>query len=82
MRKTKIKYGIYTAALLMMGAIGIASSLSFLLAEKELGSAAQSGNSLAAFALGGFLMGIVFGRIMGALRKLTLAFGFLILACS
>lgn len=54
--------------------------LSFLVTEKGIGNTAQSGNSLAFFALGGFLMGLVFGKLLIALKKLTLAFGFLILA--
>lgn len=58
------------------------NSLSFLMAEKGIGNAAQSGNSLAFFALGGFLMGILFGKIIKRLRKVTLSAGFLILAAA
>lgn len=68
--------------LFFMAAQAYSNSLSFFIAEKGLGTAAQSGNSLSFFAFGGFLMGIVFGRLMDVLRKLTLTAGFLLLAAA
>lgn len=58
------------------------NSLSFLISEKSLGNASQSGNSLAFFALGGFLMGLLFGKLMKIFKKLTLSVSFLLLAVS
>lgn len=55
---------------------------SFLVTEKGLGSAAQAGNSLAFFAIGGFLMGLVFGKLSSLTKGATLAVGFFLLAIS
>ncbi len=60
---------------LFIGAQIYSIALSFIVDEKGLGTAAQSGNAMAFFAIGGFLLGLVFGRLSGAARGLTLFVG-------
>ncbi len=72
----------FACMLFFIAAQTYSNSLSFLITEKGLGNASQSGNSLAFFALGGFLMGLSFGKLMGIFKKLTLSFSFLLLAVS
>lgn len=55
---------------------------SYLVAEKALGTAAQAGNSLAFFAIGGFVMGLIFGKLMSLTKNATLAVGFFCLGIS
>lgn len=51
--------------------------LSFLVVnEKGIGSSAQAGSGLAFFAIGGFIMGIIYGKLASALKKFTLIAGF------
>jgi len=54
----------------------------FLVTEKALGTAVQAGNSLAFFALGGFMMGLLFGRLVSLARQMTLSMGFFLLGIS
>lgn len=58
------------------------NALSFLINEKSLGTAAQAGSGLAFFALGGFIMGLIFGKIIGKIKKATMSVGFIILGIS
>ena len=64
-----------TMFVLFIGAQIYSIALSFIVDEKGLGTAAQSGNAMAFFAIGGFLLGLVFGRLSGAARGLTLFVG-------
>ena len=75
-QKAKLTAGSWIWALTMfvlfIGAQIYSIALSFIVDEKGLGTAAQSGNAMAFFAIGGFLLGLVFGRLAGAARDLTL----------
>ena len=78
-QKAKLTAGSWIWALTMfvlfIGAQIYSIALSFIVDEKGLGTAAQSGNAMAFFAIGGFLLGLVFGRLAGAARDLTLFIG-------
>ena len=56
--------------------------ISYLLSEKAIGTAAQSGLTLAIADVGGFLMGIAYGRFAGFAKRMTFAAGLLIMAVS
>ncbi|TEB14124.1 putative niacin/nicotinamide transporter NaiP [Pelotomaculum sp. FP] len=56
--------------------------LAFFIETQGLGTAAQSGLTLTFFALGGFLMGLVFGKLMTLTKNLTLSIGFFLLGVS
>jgi MFS family permease len=58
------------------------NSVSFLVTELHIGSAAEAGLTLTFFACGGFIMGFIFGKINATLRNVTMSFGFLMLAVS
>ena len=58
------------------------NSASAIIAEKGLGGSAAAGYSLAIFALGGLIMGFIFGKILQACKKLTLSIGCILLAAS
>ena len=77
--KAKLTKGSWMWALTMfvlfIGAQIYSIALSFIVAEKGLGTAAQSGNAMAFFAIGGFLCGIVFGRIAEVAKGFTLFTG-------
>lgn len=53
-----------------------ANCISFIIAEKALGTASQAGTSLTLFAVGGIVMGVIFGKIMGKFKKVTISIGF------
>ena len=55
---------------------------SSIITEANLGSSAAAGYSLALFALGGLIMGFIFGKIAKACKKLTLTVGCVLLAIS
>lgn len=56
--------------------------ISFFVAAHGLGTAAQSGQTVTFFALGGFLAGLLYGRFSRLTKKQTLATGFLLCAVS
>lgn len=56
--------------------------LAFLVETQKLGTAAQSGLTLAFFAIGGFLMGLVFGKLSTITKNLTLSIGLVLLGIS
>lgn len=58
------------------------NNASALITNLGIGTAAEAGRTLAAFALGGFVMGFLFGKIFGALKNITMPVGFFILAFS
>lgn len=58
------------------------NSVSFLVAEKEIGTAAESGMSLSFFAFGGFVAGLIFGKLAGITKRATISVGFILLAIS
>lgn len=55
---------------------------SSIITERNLGGSAEAGYSLALFALGGLIMGFVFGKIAKTCKKLTLTVGCVLLAIS
>lgn len=64
-----------TMFLLFVGGQIYSVYLAYIVDEKALGTAAQSGNAMAFFAIGGFLLGLVFGKLSEKARSLTLAVG-------
>ena len=77
--KVKLTSGSWIWALTMfvlfIGAQIYSIALSFIVDEKALGTAAQSGNAMAFFAIGGFLLGLVFGKLSSKAKNLTLFTG-------
>ncbi|OAA90826.1 MFS transporter [Clostridium coskatii] len=57
-------------------------SLSYLIAEKKLGTAADAGLSVAFFAAGGFVMGLLYGKLAKIARNCTTSVGCLMLVVS
>ena len=56
--------------------------ISFFVASQGLGTPAQAGQTLMFFALGGFFMGLVFGKLTTAAKNLTLSIGLILLGVS
>lgn len=61
--------------ILFIGAQIYSIACAYVVAEKSLGTSAQSGNAMAFFAIGGFLCGLVFGKLAGIAKKYTLTVG-------
>ena len=57
-------------------------SLSFLVTEKNLGTAADSGLGLAFFAVGGIIMGLLYGALAKRAKNCSIAIGCVMLAVS
>jgi MFS family permease len=49
--------------------------ISFLVTEKDLGTATQSGNALALFSVAGVIIGLIYGKLAGRTKKMTIALG-------
>jgi MFS family permease len=64
-----------TMFLLFVGGQIYSVYLAYIVDEKSLGTSAESGNAMAFFAIGGFLLGLVFGKLSEKARNLTLAIG-------
>ncbi len=64
-----------TMFLLFVGGQIYSVYLAYIVDEKSLGTSAESGNAMAFFAIGGFLLGLVFGKLSEKARNLTLAVG-------
>ena len=77
--KVKLTAGSWIWALTMfvlfIGGQIYSIALSYIVEEKALGTSAQSGNAMAFFAIGGFLIGLVFGKLSGKAKELTLFTG-------
>ena len=56
--------------------------ISYVLAEKAIGGAAESGATVAVACIGGFIMGILYGKLAGKAGHLTFAVGLFIMALS
>jgi MFS family permease len=56
--------------------------ISYVLAEKSIGGAAESGMTVAVACIGGFVMGILYGKLAGRAGNLTFAIGLFIMALS
>lgn len=50
---------------------------SYLIAEKGVGTAAQSGNAVSLQMIGGFIMGLIYGKFASVTKKVSLSIGFL-----
>ncbi len=78
-QKVKLTAGSWIWALTMfvlfIGGQIYSIALSYIVEEKALGTSAQSGNAMAFFAIGGFLLGLVFGKLSGKAKGLTLFTG-------
>lgn len=57
-------------------------SLSYLISEKKLGTAADAGLSVAFFAMGGFVMGLLYGKLAKMVRNCATSVGCLMLVLS
>lgn len=56
--------------------------ISYVLSEKSIGGAAESGATVAVACIGGFIMGILYGKLAGRAGNLTFALGLFIMAMS
>ena len=56
--------------------------ISYVLGEKSIGGAAESGATVAVACIGGFIMGILYGKLAGMAGKQTFAIGLFIMALS
>ena len=56
--------------------------ISYVLSEKSIGGAAESGATVAVACVGGFIMGILYGKLAGRTRHLTFAAGLFVMALS
>lgn len=54
----------------------------FLVVDKGIGDSAASGTGMAFFAAGGILMGLMYGKLAGAVGKYVMAVGFFVMAAS
>lgn len=66
---------VITLFLFFLGSQGFSIYLAYLVDERALGTAAQSGNSLAFFTIAGFVTGLLFGKLAGMMKNLTLFVG-------
>jgi len=64
-----------TLFIFFIGGLILASYLAFFVTAHKLGTAAQSGQATMIFAIGGFLMGLVFGKLAQFAKNATLAVG-------
>ncbi|MBR0396839.1 MAG: MFS transporter [Eubacterium sp.] len=56
--------------------------ISYVLNEKSIGGAAESGATVAVACIGGFIMGILYGKLAGRAGNLTFAIGLFVMALS
>ena len=56
--------------------------ISYVLSEKSIGGAAESGATVAVACIGGFIMGILYGKLAGRAGNLTFAIGLFVMALS
>jgi len=56
--------------------------ISYVLNEKSIGGAAESGATVAVACVGGFIMGILYGKLAGRAGNLTFAIGLFVMALS
>lgn len=85
-RKVRLTPALFAWAgitfLFYIGGQVFSTFIAFLVSAHGLGTAAQSGQTVTLFALGGFLMGLIFGRLSRLTGNQTLAAGFLLCAVS
>lgn len=56
--------------------------ISYVLNEKSIGGAAESGATVAVACIGGFVMGVLYGKLAGKAGNLTFAMGLFVMALS
>ncbi len=66
----------------MVGCQTYANSASSIITEMGLGSSAEAGYSLAIFAVGGLIMGFIFGKVAEILKSATLSVACIVMACA
>ena len=64
-----------TMLLFFIGGLVLASYMAFFVTAHNLGTAAQAGQATMIFAIGGFLMGLVYGKLARFARNASLAVG-------
>ncbi|HHW07438.1 MAG TPA: MFS transporter [Clostridia bacterium] len=64
-----------TMLLYFISGLILATYMAFFVAEQNLGTAAHAGQATMIFAIGGFLMGLVFGKLAQVARNNSLAIG-------
>lgn len=80
---TGAAYGwIFTMFLFFISAQVLSVFISFFIAFQKLGTPAQAGQTLTFLAIGGFIMGLVFGKLMTATKNLTLSVGLILMGVS
>ncbi|MGB9661303.1 MAG: MFS transporter [Moorellaceae bacterium] len=72
-----------TMLIYFIGGMILATYLAFLLTAHKLGTAAQAGQATMIFAIGGFLMGLIYGKLAQFARNASLAAGLFmgVIAC-
>lgn len=85
-RKTRLNRSSWSWAgitfLLFIGVQVYTVYISYVLSEKSIGGAAESGATVAVACVGGFIMGILYGKLAGRAGNLTFATGLFIMALS
>lgn len=71
---------IITMLVFFIGGQIFSNTVSFLITELTIGTAAEAGLTLSIFAAGGFLMGFAFPKVLGIFKNYTAAFAFFLLA--
>lgn len=64
-----------TLLVFFIGGLVLASYLAFFVTAHNLGTAAQAGQATMIFAIGGFLMGLVYGKLAQTAKNVSLAIG-------
>ncbi len=84
--KTRLNKGSWSWAgitfLLFIGVQVYTVYISYVLSEKSIGGAAESGATVAVACIGGFIMGILYGKLAGRAGNLTFAIGLFVMALS
>ena len=85
-RKTRLNRSSWSWAgitfLLFIGVQVYTVYISYVLNEKSIGGAAESGATVAVACIGGFIMGILYGKLAVRTRNLTFAAGLFVMALS
>ncbi|NMD44171.1 MAG: MFS transporter [Clostridiales bacterium] len=82
--KTRMTKGAWTMAALTFALFIIGQTysvqLSYLVVEKGIGSSTQAGLGIAFFAIGGFVMGLLFGKVSSKVKTYIIALGIAVMA--
>ncbi len=74
---SSIRWAVTLTIFFFAGMI-LAQFISLFMQEHGIGGAAESGNATLLFAIGGFLAGLIYGKLNGALKNFTLTAGCLL----